>query len=172
MRSSENIQVQIIPICGEQRKLNEQLELCRDLYNSFLEQMILAHEIGKDINYNYQQNQIPELKNTFRESKQIHSQVLQDVARRVDRAYQNFFRRVRENKNEKKQKAGFPKFRPRQRYRSRTIPQSGFHIMENGHLKLSKIGELRMFQHRSICGEIRALITAKEASGKGMHHSQ
>ena len=120
----------------------------------------------KNIGYNYQQNQIPELKNTFREYRQIHSQVLQDVARRVDRAYENFFTRVKENKNGKKQKAGFPRFKPKQRYRSITYPQSGFHIMENSHLKLSRIGELRMFQHRSICGEIKTLTIAKDATGK------
>ncbi len=156
----------LYPSAEQEKKLNGQLELCRDLYNSFLEQRILAHKMRKNIGYNYQQNQIPELKSTFREYKQIHSQVLQDVARRVDRAYENFFRRVKENKTGKKQKAGFPRFKPRQRYRSITYPQSGFAIMENGHLKLSKIGELRMFQHRSICGEIKTLNISREATGK------
>ena len=156
----------LYPSAEQEVRLNQQLELCRELYNSFLEQRILAYKMGKSINYYYQQNQIPELRNIFREYKQIHSQVLLDVARRVDRAYQNFFRRVKENKTGKKQKAGFPRFKPRQRYRSITYPQSGFHIMENGHLKLSKIGELRMFQHRSICGEIKTLTIAKDATGK------
>ena len=156
----------LYPSAEQEVKLDQQLELCRELYNSFLEQRILAHKMGKNIGYNYQQNQIPELKNTFREYRQIHSQVLQDVARRVDRAYENFFTRVKENKNGKKQKAGFPRFKPKQRYRSITYPQSGFHIMENSHLKLSRIGELRMFQHRSICGEIKTLTIAKDATGK------
>ena len=156
----------LYPSAEQEKKLNEQLELCRDLYNSFLEQRILAHKMRKNIGYNYQQNQIPGLRNIIREYKQIHSQVLQDVARRVDRAYENFFRRVREKKAGKQQKAGFPRFKPRQRYRSITYPQSGFHIMENGHLKLSKIGKVRMFQHRGICGEIKTLNISREATGK------
>ena len=156
----------LYPSAEQEVRLNQQLELCRELYNSFLEQRILAYKMGKSINYYYQQNQIPELRNIFREYRQIHSQVLQDVARRVDRAYENFFRRVREKKAGKQQKAGFPRFKPRQRYRSITYPQSGFHIKENGHLKLSKIGEVRMFQHRSICGEIGTITITKEATGK------
>jgi len=61
----------------------------------------------------------------------------QYVARRVDRAYQNFFRRIEERRSEKQQTGGFQRFKPRQRYRSITYPQSGFDALENGHLKLS-----------------------------------
>ena len=46
--------------------------------------------MGKKVNYYYQQYQKPELKKAFPEFRDIHSQVLQDVAGRVDRAYQNF----------------------------------------------------------------------------------
>ena len=55
------------------------------------------------------------------------------------------------------------RFWPKQWYRSITYSQSAFHIMENGHLKLSNIGELRMFQHPSICGEIGTITITKDA---------
>ncbi len=156
----------LYPSAEQEVKLNEQLELCRELYNSFLEQRIIAYKIGKNIGYSYQQNQIPELKNTFKEFKGIYSQVLQDIARRVDGAYQNFFRKVKEKNAGKRQKAGFPRFKQRTRYRSITYPQSGFTIMENGHLRLSKIGQMRMFMHREIEGDIRTLNISREESGK------
>ena len=136
------------------------------MYNGLLEQRITAHRLGQGVNYYSQQNQLPELRKGFEEYEQIHSQVLQDVAKRVDRAYQNFYRRVKEKKTGKMQKAGFPRFKPMTRYRSLTYPQSGFHLLENGHLKLSKIGELRMFMHRSLCGEIRTLNISREQTGK------
>ena len=147
----------LYPSKDQEKVLDQQLNLCRELYNAFLKQRIWAHRMGKGINHNYQQDQIPELKNAFPEYRNIHSQVLQDVARRVDRAFQNFFRRAKEIKQGKYQKAGFPRFKPVNRYRSITYPQSGFGIMENGHLKLSKIGTVRMFMHRDIEGEIKTV---------------
>ena len=84
----------LYPSAGQEKLLIKQLDLCRELYNAFLEQRILAYKTEKRINYNYQQDQIPELKKTFPEFKDIHSQVLQDVARRVDKAYDNFYRRI------------------------------------------------------------------------------
>ncbi|EQD59540.1 transposase IS891/IS1136/IS1341 family, partial [mine drainage metagenome] len=112
-----------------------------------------AYRSGKHINYNSQQNEIPEIKKRFPEYSDIHSQVLQDVARRLDKAYDNFYRRVREKKSGKKQEAGFPRFKSGDRYNSITYTQSGFRIMDNGHVWLSKIGEIRMFMHRSITGK-------------------
>ena len=43
------------------------------------------------------------------------------------------------------------------RYNSITYPQSGFRILDNGHVWLSKIGEVRMFMHRPVTGEIKTL---------------
>ena len=157
----------LYPSTEQERKLNEQLESCRQLYNSFLIERRYAYRgQKKSLTYNHQQNEMPELKQEFEEYKEIHSQVLQDVARRADRAYQNFYRRIREKKQGVRQKAGFPRLKGKGQYNSLTYPQSGFHLMENGHLKLSKIGELRMFQHRDIVGEIRTLNISREQTGK------
>ncbi|MEM0139989.1 MAG: RNA-guided endonuclease TnpB family protein [Ferroplasma sp.] len=155
----------LYPSAEQKRLLDRQLNLCRELYNAFLEQRIIAHKMEKRINYNYQQDQMPELKKAFPEYNNIHSQVLQDVARRVDRAYENFFRRVKEIKHGKHQKAGFPRFKPMNRYRSITYPQSGFRIIENGRLKLSKIGTIRMFMHRGIDGKIKTLTVSRDHVG-------
>ena len=131
----------LYPSAGQEKLLIKQLDLCRELYNAFLEQRILAYKTEKRINYNYQQDQIPELKSSFPEFKDIHSQVLQDVARRLDRAYDNFYRRIGEKRNGKNIKAGFPRFKSKDRYNSITYPQSGFRILDNGHVWLSRIGE-------------------------------
>ncbi|MEM0139115.1 MAG: RNA-guided endonuclease TnpB family protein [Ferroplasma sp.] len=154
----------LYPSAEQKRLLDRQLNLCRELYNAFLEQRIIAHKMEKRINYNYQQDQIPELKKAFPEYNNIHSQVLQDVARRVDRAYENFFK-AKEIKHGKHQKAGFPRFKPMNRYRSITYPQSGFRIIEKGSLKLSKIGKIRMFMHRGIDGKIKTLTISRDHVG-------
>ena len=155
----------LYPSAGQEKLLIKQLDLCRELYNAFLEQRILAYKTEKRINYNYQQDQIPELKKTFPEFKDVHSQVLQDVARRVDKAYDNFYRRIGEKRNGKNIKAGFPRFKSRDRYHSITYPQSGFRILDNGHVWLSKIGEVRMFMHRPSSGETKTLSIKRDRVG-------
>jgi len=51
----------------------------------------------------------------------VHSEVLQNVKGRLDKAMKVFFRRVKA-----KEKAGFPHFRGRHRYDSFCYTQSGF----------------------------------------------
>ena len=149
-------------------KLEHILNLSYKLYNAMLEQRIMAYELRRDfhssntVNYLSQQNELPELKNYFPEYREIYSLALQDVARRLDKAYDNFFRRIREKKNGKKIKAGFPRFKSRNSYKSITYPQSGFKIMDNGHLFLSKIGEIRIFMHREITGTIKQVTIKKD----------
>ena len=100
---------------------------------------------GIGVNYNQQAGQLKYL------NLGIYSQVAQDVLRRLDKAFQNFFRRV---KNGDK-KAGYPRFQGKNRYDSFTYPQSGFKILDDGKLKLSMIGTVRMFMHREIVGKIK-----------------
>ena len=145
--------------------LNSTLELCRELYNSMLQQRIYAYRWGKKVNYNSQQNEIPEIKNTFPEYRNIHSLVIQDVARRLDRGFHNFYRRMKEKRNGKNIKAGFPRFKSKGRYSSITYTQSGFRILDNGHVWLSKLGEVRMFMHRSVTGDIRTVSIKRDSVG-------
>ena len=166
----------IYPSDAQIRVLESTLNVCRNLYNAMLQQRIYAYKSGKKVNYNSQQDEIPELKNAFPEYRGVHSQVLQDVAGRLDRAYDSFYRRVKE----KKSKAGFPRFKSKDRYNSLTYPQSGFRVLDNGHVMLSKIGEVRMFMHRPIIGDIKTLsvkrdrvgdwfITITALNGSGIH---
>ncbi len=149
-------------------KFEYMLDLSHRLYNAMLEQRKMAYELNKDfhenlkVNYTYQQNQLPELKNEFPEYKEIYSKVLQNVADRLDKAYDNFFRRIKERKNGKRIKVGFPRFKSRNSYKFITYTQSGFNIMDNTHLFLSKIGTIRMFKHREIKGNIKQLTIKKD----------
>ncbi len=66
---------------------------------------------------------------------------------------------------EKNIKAGSPRFKSKDRYNSITYPQSGFRILDNGHVWLSKIGEIRMFLHRRISGDIKTLSIKRDPVG-------
>jgi Probable transposase. len=70
---------------------------------------------------------LKEIKTFDEDLKEVHSQVIQDVLKRIDKAFKNFFRRVR-----RKEKAGYPRYKPRSRYSSFTYPQTGFEFSEDG----------------------------------------
>lgn len=141
-------------------RLQQTLFLCRELYNAALEERRDAYKINRvSINYQAQQNQLPEIKQTNPEYKQIHSQVLQNVLKRVDLAFDGFFRRVKA-----KQKAGLPRFLGQNRYDSFTFPQSGFSLTRNK-LTLSKIGTVKLKLSRPIQGRVKTL-TIKNDCGK------
>ncbi len=155
----------IYPSGAQVSILNSTLNSCKNLYNAMLQQRIYACKMKKKITYYSQQNEIPDMKKIFPEFNNIHSQVLQDVAHRVDKAYDNFFRRIREKNNGSRIKAGFPRFKSKDRYNSITYTQSGFKILDNGHVMLSKIGEVRMFMHRPLEGEIKTLSIKRDKVG-------
>ena len=155
----------IYPSDSQITLLNTTLDLCHELYNAMLQQRIYAYRSGKKVSYKSQQNEIPEIKRMFSEFRNIHSLVIQDVAHRLDKAFDNFYRRINEKKNGKNIKAGFPRFKSRDRYSSITYTQSGFSIMDNGHVLLSKIGEIRVFMHRSVTGDIRTVSVKHDSVG-------
>ncbi|WP_259134273.1 RNA-guided endonuclease InsQ/TnpB family protein [Methanosalsum natronophilum] len=68
-----------------------------------------------------------------------------------------FFRRCKNGEA----KVGYPRFKGKKRYNSFTYPQSGFSIYGKK-LKLSKIGKIRIVQHREIEGKIKNCTIRKD----------
>jgi len=138
--------------------LEGQFGLCCELYNAALQERRDAYRLeGKSISFRSQSDQLPEIKVERAEFGNVYSQVLQDTLHRVDKSFKAFFRRVR-----RREKAGFPRFRARARYDSLTYPQLGFAI-EGDHLKLSKVGCVKIKLHRPIEGQIKTLTVKREA---------
>jgi putative transposase len=153
-------QFRLNPTKKQARILEMQLNQCRWLYNELLSQRKLAYE-ELDISLTkYQQLMfLPELKLEKPELDQIHSQVLQNIVDRLDKAFQAFFRRCKAG-----EKPGFPRFRGMHRYNSFCFPQSGFAVVGK-ELKLSKIGRIRIKMHRPIEGDIKTCTLRCNASG-------
>jgi len=145
----------IYPTTAQVEKMENTLGTCRFLYNDCLADRKNAYErTGITVGYYDQQY---ELKN--REGINIHSKVAQDVLRRLQKAYDNFFRRVKNGEN-----PGYPRFQGYDRYNSFTYSQSGFKILDNGKLRLSKIGDLKLIQHREIEGKIKTITVKREGN--------
>lgn len=96
----------IYPTKGQIGKMEWMLRRCKELYNAALEERREAYRLnGVSVSYNMQANQLPALKELREEYQDIHSQVQQDVLKRLDKAMQAFFRRVMNG-----EKPGYPRF--------------------------------------------------------------
>jgi putative transposase len=85
------------------------------------------------------------------------------VVTRLDRAFQAFFRRIREG-----QTLGYPRFHSANRYDSFTYKQVGEHggaRLDNGFLILSKIGRMAVRWSRPVEGTPKTVTISREADG-------
>ncbi len=118
----------------------------RLLYNAALKERITAYkQEGRFISYNDQQNALPVIKKEKPELVLLGSHALQETLRKLDRAFQGFFRRLKEPSK----KPGFPRFKGRERFNSFRYPDpAGWKIISqkghNGRLKVSNLGHIKM----------------------------
>ncbi len=158
----------IYPDVKRQKEIDDRLVIAKEYYNLLLEKAIksyrerstgisltslnmFAKEIEKDKKYLL-----------------LYSQTRCEIKFRVLKAYQNFFRRIREKTAGKKIKAGFPRFKSIDRYRSITYPQdNGAFVLEKRDkmqmLRIARIGRVRIEEHRDIEGTIKTMTIKKEA---------
>lgn len=127
------------------------------------------------LNYYSQADQLPEIKEARSEFGEVHSQVLQNVLKRVGLAFAAFFSRVKAG-----QTPGYPRFQGRGRYNSITLPQLGWSLTANthsgipnlcpigqkGNLTLSKIGTIRVKLHREVLGKVKTCTIKREGRDK------
>jgi len=152
----------IFPTKKQEGLLQETLNECRWLYNHLLEQRKAAYELeSQRLSLYQQQAAFPVLKQERPSLATVHSQVLQQVAVRLDLAMKAFFRRVKAGET-----PGYPRFKGHDRYDSFTYPQSGFKIDEQGKLYASGIGHIKIVLHRPMRGKLKTLTLHKSSTGK------
>ncbi len=154
----KSFKYRLSPTRKQQETLQWTLDRTRELYNAALQERRDAYRmVDKSINYYEQANQLPEIKDIREEYRDIHSQVLQDVLRRVDKAMQAFFRRVKSGET-----PGYPRFQGRDRYDSFTYPQVGFSLTHDNRVCLSKIGSIKVKLHRAVQGKVKTCTIKRE----------
>ena len=155
------------PTKKQEKILTAHSEECRLLYNQFLCVRVQAWEQKHQSLSCYDQiKTMPLMKKQRPEFTQVYSQVLQQVAVRVDLAFKAFFRRVKE-RAKTGEKAGFPRYKGQNRYDSITYPQfsNGCRLDDKG-LRLGKIGCIRVVQHRPLDGIPKSCTITRTATGK------
>jgi putative transposase len=166
----------LYPTDAQIEKLDWTLARCCELYNAAVQERkdiwnvckkhpnfydaTWREDHAKDYRVTYcdQANALPELKRDLRpEYAAIGSHVLQDVLRRVEKAFQGFFRRVACG-----QKPGYPRYHSYKRYDSFCFPdQSGWKLKED-RLSITGIGTIKVKKHREIQGIIKTTTIKRE----------
>ncbi|WP_027461451.1 RNA-guided endonuclease InsQ/TnpB family protein [Deinococcus murrayi] len=150
----------LYPTRAQEDALSLTLTLCQRLYNGMLEERRGAYKkAGKSLTAYDQMKSLPEVKAALPEYQGVNAQVLQDVAKRLDKSFKGFFRRVKAG-----HKAGYPRFRGRDRYDSFTYPQPSQHSVsgDGKHVYLPKIGNVRIRLHRPFSGKLKTLTVKRE----------
>jgi putative transposase len=142
----------LMPTPAHERALEHVVWRCRELYNAGLHERKAAWERRSvAVNFAMQSAQLPTMKEVRPEYREINAQVMQDVLHRLDRAFQSFFRPVKNG-----EQPGYPRFQGRDRYHhSFTYPQVGEHggvVLDGGILGLTKIGRIPLRLHRPLQG--------------------
>ena len=147
------------PNRDQEAQLELTLDTCRRLYNTALADRKNSYELeGVRRSYEDQAAMLVAEKKDGN-FKDVFSQVLQDVLRRLDKSFKAFFRRVKAGES-----PGYPRFKGEGWYKSFTYPQVGFKL-DGSKLTLSKIGVIRIFKHREVEGKIKTCTIKKDLLG-------
>ena len=142
------LEYRLYPTKHQDELLHETRRLHQRLYNAALHHRRLNYEIlGKPIGYVEQAKLLTELRTVRPDYADLNAQSSQVTLKRVDLAFQHFFRRLRA----KTRPAGFPRFKSLDRYTGwgYTTHGSGWRLltndtMTNGRLRLSGIGVIKL----------------------------
>src|SRR5258706_3521387 len=140
------------------RKLRHKIFVASTIWNHFIAlQRRYFKLVGKYISLHDMNKHVLKLRKTERFAlwQDLHSQACQDVCRRVDDAYQRFFKGLAK---------GRPKFRKAKKYASFTFPQSGYKV--DGHTVTIGGTKYKFVKHREIGGQIKTLTVKRDRVGR------
>ena len=177
MRTS--YQYKIKPTQEQVEKIARTLEMLRCQYNYLLAQRFDWHEqnrcsldrcplicqipeLKEQPNYYSQKASLTQLKVDRPWYKEIHSQVLQEVPKKVEITFERWLKGDSNGK-----KSGRPRFKGVGQYKTFTYPQFKRHHFANNKITLSKIGDVKVIVHRPIpVGfDIKTVSVTKKADG-------
>ncbi|NER22961.1 MAG: transposase, partial [Symploca sp. SIO1C2] len=119
-------------------------------------------ELRVNPNYYSQKKTLPQLKKNRPWYKDIYSQVLQDVVKRVKLTFNRFLKGGSNGK-----RSGKPRFKPLSRYRTFTYPQAKQDCLQGKKINLPKLGKIKVIVHRPIPEgfKIKTVSISKKADG-------
>src|SRR3989442_744708 len=159
-RVNRTYRFRIYPTRRQRLALEAQLGFACDLYNAALEQRRYAFRAGQRVGYVSQCRELTALRAAGDGPAQMSCSAMRSPLRRLERAYQAFFRRVKAG-----EKPGYPRFRSRRRYDSLTW-DSAWSIRE-GRLALQGIGHVKVKWHRELPASAKVCtVTVRRVVGR------
>jgi putative transposase len=130
-------------------RASEVLEESRQLFNAALAHRKNAYEAEKkSVTIYDQQFELTELRKEYPDYAKTSRGIQREALDRIDKAFKNFFRRVKVAK----EKAGFPRFKNRDRYDSFAYPVDARHNspLQGDKLNVPSVGTVRVRLHREL----------------------
>lgn len=139
MSITRRVTFRLYPTKAQLKTLSYWRRLHKDLYNAAIANRKTQYKhFKKSVDYYEQQNCLPDFKEVWYEYKQLGSHALQATLKRVDMAYQRFFKGL----------GGYPKFKSIRHYSGWSYPCiAGWKMLtdgKNGHLELSNLGKIQI----------------------------
>ena len=146
----------------QEAKLINLIGSARFLYNCALEHRITCwKQWRKSVSYYDQCHSIKEIRTFDDGIAQLNNSCCQNTLRNLDKAFQNFFRRIKQG-----EKPGFPRFKGKDHFHSITFPTYGNGIkLKNNKLYIQNVGSIRIKLHRELEGKIKT-VTIKRQNSK------
>jgi len=142
--------------------LYDQITLAGEIYNHCIALHKRYYRLyKKSLNVYALINHITKLKKMLRYKhwRQLGSQAIQDVVERIDKSYKLFFRNQKHGI-----KSGTPHFKKRSNYKSFTLKQAGYKLLDGNRIKIgNKI--YKYFKSQEIEGNIKTLTVKRDKLG-------
>lgn len=154
----------IYPNASQRELIERTFGCCRWVFNRCLETRKAQYErTGKSSTCYELQKMVTALKKAPETSwlAEVDSHALQQAVVNLDRAYKNFFRRVKEGG-----KPGFPRFKSKAETRQSYRTNWGVSIADAGHIKLPKLGRVKARVSREPEGRIVNATVKRTPTGK------
>lgn len=162
VKTNRAIKYRIKPNKAQEQLLQQTFGCVRLVYNHYLGDRKDAYDNnGTSLNYFDNANDLKRLKNELPFLKDVDSISLQQCLRHLDTAYKNFFR---------DKKVGFPRFKSKKNNHKSysTVCVNENISIESKHIKLPKIGKVKMVCHRPVPDDwkLKSVTVSQEPDGK------
>ena len=146
-----------------QHKRNKHLHRTINAASSIYNHSIALHKryyrmFGKHLNKNRLQKHIAKLRRKNEYWQLVNAQAVQDIADRIERAYQLFFKHHGKGVRP-------PNFRKRIKYKSITLKQNGYKFLEGNQLKIGKLS-YKFWKSRELEGKIKTVTIKRNPLGE------
>lgn len=166
--NDRRVTYKLYPSAKQAEMLNEICDLHRRLYNAALEERISAWRLHRmSVSYGDQCRSVSDIRGVDPDYRKLNAQSLQVTLKRLDEAFQHFFRRVANG-----EKPGFPRFKSKNRFSGfgfkahgdgfRFEPRVGW---KHGYLKLSGVGWMQARGEARTPGRVKRCDIMRKADG-------